>query len=137
MNLLLWCYCKLLASFTLTLAWAYCSSLLTVLWALWNETMDHRVNTFFTSLSMYKLLKFLSMIPLRNLSKGWYLTTSGIPFILWFLSLLFSLKFENLALFISDLIRLSFPEPQFHFFSMIFKILLCTTYNLLIRRVWL
>ena len=38
--------------------------------AIRNENMGCGVNTFFTSLCIYKILRFLSMIPLRDLSKG-------------------------------------------------------------------
>ena len=77
---------------------------------------------------------------LKGLSKGWYVTASGIPFILWFSSLFFGLKLENLTLFISDLIWFSgyslFLNHDFisilwsskSFFEL---------HNLLIRRVWL
>ena len=48
------------------------------------------------------MLRFLSTIALRDFSKGWYVTTNGIPFILLFLLLLFCLNdthMEELALY--------------------------------------
>ena len=89
--------------------------------------MDRGVNTLFTSLSTCKILRFLSIIARRDFSKGCYVTTYGIPFILWCLSLLFNLSWKTF--FISELIRSSgcsvfqnrFSKP----FSDVHKLLIC------------
>ena len=98
--------------------------------------MDRGVNILFTSLSTCKIRKFLSIIAWRDFSKGCYVTTYGIPFILWCLSLLFNLSWKTF--FISELIRSSgcsiFQNHNF-IYSLWFSKPFSDVHNLLIRGV--
>ena len=131
--------------FTLTPLWVYYSlkwyslaltKYLFNLLALRNKTMDRGVNTLFTSLSTCKILRFLSVIAWRDFSKGCYVTTYGIPFILWCLSLLFNLSWKTF--FISELVRSSgcsiFQNHNF-IYSLWFSKPFSDVHNLQIREV--
>ena len=116
MNQLPWCYCKTWYRLILhlyepaVLSKRYILALSKKLFNLRvprNETMGYGVKVFFTSLSIYKILRFLSIIAIRDFSKGWYVTTNANLFILLFLSLLLHLKLEILTFLISGLIRSS------------------------------
>ena len=133
MNLMQTWYCLLLHHYESNILWKGYSLALTKqlsdLRALWNKTMGRGVNTLFTSLSLFKILRFLSIIARRGFSKRCYVTIYSIPFILWCLSLLFNLKLENAFHFRTNQVLwvLRFPELRFHFLFMIFETLLWCT----------